>query len=80
MGGFRAEELIEYLKTFPKDAELQTLIASPRDRLIFVPKEIFALSDASVPALCITVEGAESMDEEMVRICEEEERGSGALS
>lgn len=70
MGGITAGELIEYFSGFPKDAELRTLIASPKDRAFFEPLNICALTDAGVPVLCIEVGNVEPMDEEMVKACE----------
>lgn len=74
MGGITAGELIEYFSRFPKDAELRTLIASPKDRVFFEPLNICVLTDAGVPVICIEVGNAESMDEEMVKACEEAEQ------
>lgn len=76
MGGLTVEDLMQYLEKFPRDAELRTLIASPKDRVFFAANEIGAFTtDTPFPVLCIIVGEAESMDEEMVRACEEEEGG-----
>lgn len=76
MGGLTVEILMQYLEKFPKDAELRTLIASPKERIFYAANEIGALEDTPFPVLCVVVGEAESMDEEMVRACEAEEGGA----
>lgn len=73
MGGITVGELIEYFNMFPKDAELRTLVANPKERVFFEALNISVITDAGVPVLCIEVGNAVPMDEEMVETCEEAE-------
>lgn len=79
MGGITAGELIKYFNMFPKDAELRTLIANPKERVFFEALNISVITDEEVPVLCIEVGNTVAMDEEMVRTCEEDELMSSGI-
>lgn len=74
MGGITAGELIEYFNMFPKDVELRTLVANPKERVFFEALNISAITDAGVPVICIEVGDAVPMDEEMIEACAEAEK------
>lgn len=73
MGGLTVKDLIEYLEMFPGEEELRILAANPKERLFFEIEGVGCIMDAGVPVLCIEVEKAVPMDEEMVQACEEAE-------
>ena len=74
MGGLKAKELIEYLEMFPGEEAVRILAANPKERVFFEIESIGCITDAGVPVLCIEVEKAVPMDEEMVKACEEAEQ------
>ena len=73
-------ELIEYLKTFPDDADVSFLLANPRERKLYECVKVFGVIDAPNPLFCIDVGEAKDMDDEMVAACEEYERDEEVIT
>ena len=62
-----AEEMIEYLRTFPKDSEINFIVANPdKDvRIVFPVQEVKGIlkdEDWQIPCLLISVGTGEPLD------------------
>ena len=75
------KDLIEYLKTFPDDANLSIILANPRKRKRYEYNEIMLLKDDEInmPVLCIAVGNEVDMDVEEVKVCKECENIAGQM-
>ena len=67
------KELIEYLQQFPDNAIPSFIVANPKDRKYYEMENVMCITDMDVPVFCIEVGPAQDMDEEMVRVCKEDE-------
>lgn len=65
--------LEKYLKGFQGRREIVFLVADPKRRLVYQVEEVFAITDAGVPVLCVQIGGERNMDEDEQTACEEDE-------
>lgn len=64
---------------FPDDEDVCFLIADPKGRKVYRWEQIDLITDIAFPVLGIIVGAASDMDEEMIEVCEECERGLAQL-
>lgn len=73
-------ELKEYLNTFPDDVNISLFLANPRERKLYEVVNYFGITDTLNPTFCIEVGKVTDMDEELIVVCEEEEREKRQLT
>ena len=69
-------ELKEHLAEFADNALVSIVIANPKKRKVYIPKECFLLEDEKIgqPVLCIQIAEERDMDEEERKAAEEDEK------
>ena len=75
----RNSELQDYLSKFPDDADVNYLLANPRERKLYECVNVFGVIDAPNPLFCIDVGNPSDMDEEIVAACDYDERNADQI-
>lgn len=67
-------ELKEYLNMFPDDADVNLLLANPKERKVYRYNGFEGIADMDILVLVVEITETLDMDEDMVMACEEDEK------